>query len=93
MKNRITESKRALGSSRQIGPLIVISAGIVLLMAPVMGLGVGLFGMGVITVLLAMIWAYSKSRDAAQLKKEIFQYEWDLDNLEKDFEIGNLTTL
>jgi Flp pilus assembly protein TadB len=93
MKNRIAESKRALGGSRQVGPLIVIFAGIVLFLAPVMGFGIGFFGIGVITVLLAIIWAYSKSRDATQLKKEIYEYEWNLYNLEKDLEKGNLTTI
>jgi len=93
MKNRIAESKRALGGSRHVGPLIVICAGIGLFLAPVMGFGVGFFGIGVITVLLAIIWAYSRSRDAAQLKKEIYHYEWDLYNLEKDLDTRNLTTI
>jgi hypothetical protein len=60
-------------------------------LAPVMGSGVGYFGIGVITVLLAIIWAYAKSGDATQLKKEIYHYEWDLYNLEKDLDNGNLT--
>jgi len=92
MKNRIDESKRARGGSRYIGPLMVIFLGIVLFLAPVMGFGGGFFGMGVMTVLLAIVWAYSKSRDATQLKKEIYRYEWDLYNLEKGLENGNITT-
>ena len=35
MKNRIAESKRALGGSRQVGPLVVIFFGIVLFFIPV----------------------------------------------------------
>jgi len=93
MKNRIAESKRAHGGSRYVGPLMVIFLGIVLFLAPVMGFGGGFFGMGVMTVLLAIVWAYSKSRDATQLKKEIYRYEWDLYNLEKGLENGNMTTL
>jgi Flp pilus assembly protein TadB len=93
IQNRITESKRALGVSRQAGPLMLLSAGIILFLAPVTGFGVGFFGIGVITVLLAIIWAYAKSRDATQLKKEIYHYEWDLYNLEKDLDNGNLTGL
>jgi Zn-dependent membrane protease YugP len=93
MKNRITESKRALGFSRQVGPLVVLFFGIVLFLAAVMGFGVGFFGIGIITVLLAIVWAYAKSRDATQLKKEIFHYEWELYNIEKDLEKGNITTL
>jgi Flp pilus assembly protein TadB len=93
MKNRIAESKRALGGSNQVGPLVVIFFGIGLFWASVMGFGVGFFGMGVITVLLAIVWAYSKSRNATQLKKEIYEYEWDLYNIEKDLEKGTKTTL
>ena len=59
MKNRIAESKRALGGSSQVGPLVVIFWGIVLFLAPVMGFGVGFLGIGAITVLLAIVWAYS----------------------------------
>jgi len=92
MKNRIAESKRALGVSRQIGPLVVILVGFGLFLAPAAGFGVEFFGIGVITVLLAIVWAYSKSRDATQLKKEIFHYEWELYDIEKDLEIGNMTT-
>jgi Flp pilus assembly protein TadB len=93
MKNRIAESKRALGGSRQVGPLVILFLGIVLFLAPVMGFGVEFFGIGVITVLLAIVWAYSKSRDATQLKKEIYEYEWELYNIEKDLEKGTMTTI
>jgi uncharacterized membrane protein len=93
MKNRIAESKRALGVSRQAGPLVVILLGIGLFLAPALGFGAGFFGIGVITVLLAVIWAYTKSRDATQLKREIYQYEWALYNLEKDLENGNITPM
>ena len=92
MKNRIAESKRAQGGSRYIGPLLLIFLGIVLFLAPSMGFGVEFFGMGVITVLLAIVWAYSKSRDVTQLKKEIYRYEWELYNLEKGLDKGNMTT-
>jgi len=92
MKNRIAESKKALGGSRYVGPLMVIFLGIVLFLAPVMGFGGEFFGMGVITVLLAIVWAYSKLRDATQLKKEIYRYEWELYNLEKGLENRNMTT-
>ena len=93
MKNRIAESKRAQGGSRYIGPLLLISWGIVLFLAPAMGFGVEFFGMGVITVFVGIVWAYSKSRDAKQLKKEIYRYEWELYNLEKGLENRNMTTL
>ena len=93
LKNSIAESKRALGGSRQVGPLVVISFGIVLFLTPVMGFSDGFVGLGVITVLLAIVWAYSRSRDATQLKKEIYQDEWDLYTIEKDLEQGNQTTL
>ena len=92
MKNRIAESKRAQGGLRYIGPLLLIFLGIVLFLAPAMGFGVEFFGMGVITVLVGIVWAYSKSRDATQLKKEIYRYEWELYNLEKCLEKGNMTT-
>jgi Flp pilus assembly protein TadB len=93
IKNRIAESKRSLGVSRQAGPLVVILLGIGLFLAPTLGFGVGFFGIGVITVLLGVIWAYTKSRDATQLKREIYQYEWALDTLEKDLENGNMTPI
>jgi len=93
IKNSIAESKRARGGSRQVGPVMVISFGIVLLLTPMMGFSDGFVGLGVITVLLAMVWAYSKSRDATQLKKEIYQYEWDLYTIERDLEKGNMKTL
>jgi Flp pilus assembly protein TadB len=92
MKNRIAESKRALGVSRQAGPLLVILFGIILFLAPGMGFGVEFLGIGIITVLLGIVWAYSKSRDAHQIKKEIYRYEWELYNIEKDLEKGSLTT-
>ena len=92
MKNRIAESKRARGGSRYIGPLLLIFLGIVLFLAPAMGFGVEFFGMGVITVFVGIVWAYSKSRDGTQLKKEIYRYEWELYNLEKCLEKGNMTT-
>jgi hypothetical protein len=92
MKNRIAESKRALGGSRQVGPLVVMVLGIVLFLAPGMGFGVEFWGIGIITVLLGIVWAYSKSRDADQLKKEIYRYEWELYNIEKDLDKGPLTT-
>jgi hypothetical protein len=92
MKNRIAESKRALGVSRQIGPLVVIFLGIVVFLAPFMGFGAEFFGIGAITVLVGIVWAYSKSRDTTQLKREIYQYEWELYNIEKDLDQGNLTT-
>ena len=93
IKNSIAESKRALGGSRQVGPLVAISFGIVLLLTPMMGFSDGFVGLGVITVLLAIVWAYSKSRDATQLKKEIYHYEWVLYTIERDLEQGNMKTL
>jgi hypothetical protein len=89
VKNRIAESKRALGVSRQAGPLGVIVLGIGLFVLPSLGFGVGFFGIGVIVVLLGILWAYSKSRDSTQLKKEIYQYEWELYTIERDLEKGN----
>ncbi len=89
VKNRIAESKRALGVSRQAGPLAVIVLGMGLLLLPAIGFGVGFFGIGVIIVLLGILWAYSKSRDSTQLRKEIYQYEWELYTIERDLEQGN----
>jgi hypothetical protein len=84
MKDRIAECKRALGCTRQVGPLVLIFSGIALCLAPVSGFGPGFFGIGVITVLLAIVWAYSKSKDATQLKRQIHNYEWELATLQRD---------
>jgi hypothetical protein len=89
VKNRIAESKKALGVSRQAGPLVVIVLGMGLFFLPAIGFGIGFSGIGVIIVLLGILWAYSKSRDSTQLKKEIYQYEWELYNIETDLEKGN----
>jgi len=83
IKNRIAESKRALGVSRQAGPLVVIVLGVVLLLAPVIGFGVEFFGIGIIIVLVGIVWAYSKSRDATQIKRDIYHYEWELYGIER----------
>lgn len=84
IKNRIAESKRDLEGSSQVGPIVIIIVGIVLFLTPMMGLGLGFFGIGVIIVLLGIVWAYSKSRQASQLKEVIFQYERELYNVEKE---------
>ena len=84
IRNRIAESKRDLGGSSQVGPIVIIIVGIVLFLTPMMGLGVGLFGIGFIVVLLGIIWSYSKSRQASKLKEAIFQYERELYNVEKE---------
>ena len=72
---------------------MVIFLGIALFLAPVTGFGVGFLGIGAITVLLAIVWAYSKSRDATQLKKEIYHYEWEISNLKRDLGKWNTTTI
>jgi Zn-dependent membrane protease YugP len=92
MKNRIAESKRALGVSRQIGPCAVIFLGIIVVLAPFLGFGAEFFGIGVLMVMVGMVWSYSKSRDATQLKREIYQYEWELYNIEKDLEKVSMAT-
>ena len=93
MQHRIAESRRSLAGTRQTGPLVVIFLGIALFFAPVTGFGVGFLVFGAITVLLAIVWAYSKSRDATQLKKEIYRYEWELSNLERNLGNWNTTTI
>jgi Zn-dependent membrane protease YugP len=62
----------------------VIFVGIVLFLTPVMGLGFGFFGIGVIIVLLGIVWSFSKSRQASKLKEAIFQFERELYNVEKE---------
>jgi Zn-dependent membrane protease YugP len=84
IKNRIAESKRDLEGSSQVGPIVIIIVGIVLFLTPMMGLGVGLFGIGFIVVLLGIIWSYSKSRQVSKIKEAIFQYERELYNVEKE---------
>jgi len=84
IKNRISESKSDLEGSSQVAPIGIIILGIVLFLTPMMGLGVGLFGVGFITVLLGIVWSYSKSRQATKLKEEIFQYERELYDVEKE---------
>ena len=93
LQHRIAESRRSLEGIRQAGPLVVIFFGIALILAPVTGFGVGFPVIGAITVLLAIVWAYSKARDANQLKKEIYHYEWELSNLKRDLGNWNTTTI
>ena len=91
IQNRIPESKRALGGCQGKLAQSCSQVPVSFFLAPVIGSGVGFFRIGVITVLLAIIRAYAKSGDATQLKKEIYHYEWDLYNLAKDLDNGNLT--
>jgi hypothetical protein len=83
MKNRIDESKKELEGSSQVGPVVVIFFGIVLFLSSARGY-VLFSGIGFITVLLGIVWAYSKSNRVTKLKKEIYQYEGELYNLEKE---------
>ena len=82
VKNKIAESKNDLKRSNQNGPLAVGFVGILLMFIGV--IFIAGFGIGFIMVLLAVVWSYSKSQEATKLKAEIFQYEGELYNIEKE---------
>jgi hypothetical protein len=83
LKNKIEESENKLKTANQNGPLVVAFVGIVLFLTSVIGLGVGFFGIGFIMVLLAVVWVYSKSREAVNLKEAIFLYKMEIYKIEK----------
>ena len=82
VKNKIAESKNELKGSNQNGPLVVGFVGILLMLIGV--IFIAGFGIGFIMVLLAVIWSFSKSQEATKLKAEIFRYEGELYNIEKE---------
>jgi predicted negative regulator of RcsB-dependent stress response len=48
-----------------------------------MGFGVEFFVIGLIIVLLAVLWAYFKTREVVAQKEAIFQYKMELYKIEK----------
>ena len=76
LKNKINESENTLKTANQNGPLMVAFVGIVLILfTPVMGFGVEFVVIGLITILLAVVWAYFKSTEVVALKEAIFRYK------------------
>lgn len=85
LKNKIEESENTLKTANQNGPLVVAFVGIILIFfTPVMGFGVEFFIIGLIIVLLAVVWAYFKTRDVLAQKEAIFLYKMKLYKIEKN---------
>ena len=82
LKNKIKESENTIKTANQNGPLAVAFIGIVLCLFPVMGFGVEFFVIGLIIVLLAVVWAYFKTREAVKLKEAIFLYKMEIYRIE-----------
>jgi hypothetical protein len=83
-KNKIEESENKLKRTNQNGPLVVAFVGIVLFFFSLfLGLSAGFFGIGLILVLSAGVWAIFKSKEAAHLKEAIFLYKMELYRLER----------
>ena len=55
---------------------------VLILFTPVMGFGVEFFFIGLILVLLAVLWAYFKTREVVALKEAIFIYKMKLYRIE-----------
>jgi hypothetical protein len=81
--DKIEKSENAIKTANQNGPLTVAFIGIVLCLFPVMGFGVEFFVIGLIIVLLAVLWAYFKTREVVAQKEAIFQYKMALYKIEK----------
>jgi len=85
LKNKIGESENKVKTANQNGPLAVAFVGIVLIFfTPVMGFGVEFFVIGLIIILLAVVWAYFKSRGVVALKEAIFRYKMEIYKIEKN---------
>ena len=83
LRNKIEESENTLTTANQNGPLVVAFVGIILIFfTPVMGFGVEFFVIGLIVVLLAVVWAYFKTREAVKLKEAIFLYKMEIYRIE-----------
>ena len=84
LKNKIEKSEKKLKTANQNGPLVVAFVGIILIFfTPVMGFGVEFFVIGLIIVLLAVVWAYFKTREAVKLKEATFLYKMEIYRIEK----------
>ena len=82
LENKIEESENTLKTANQNGPLAVAFIGIVVCLFPGMGFGVEFFVIGLIVVLLAVVWAYFKTREAVKLKEAIFLYKMEIYRIE-----------
>ena len=83
LKNKIEEYENTIKTANQNGPHAVAFIGIVLCLFPVMGFGVEFFVIGLIIVLLAVVWAYFKTREVVAQKEAIFRYKMELYKIEK----------
>jgi hypothetical protein len=83
LKNKIEEYENTIKTANQNGPLAVAFIGIILCLFPVMGFGVEFFVIGLIIVLLAVVWAYFKTREVVAQKEAIFRYKMELYKIEK----------
>jgi hypothetical protein len=81
--DKIEKSENAIKTANQNGPITVAFIGIVFCLFPVMGFGVEFFVIGLIIVLLAVLWAYFKTREVVAQKEAIFQYKMELYKIEK----------
>jgi cell division septal protein FtsQ len=83
LKNKIEEYENTIKTANQNGPLAVAFIGIILCLFPVMGFGVEFFVIGLIIVLVAIVWAYFKTREVVVQKEAIFRYKMELYKIEK----------
>jgi hypothetical protein len=82
LKEKINESEHTLKTANQNGPLIIAFFGIVSCLSFVLGSGVGFFILGLILVLSAVVWAYSKTQKAVHLKNAIFMHKMEIYRIE-----------
>lgn len=73
LKKKIAETKMEIEESGQTGPLVLGIIG---------GLTIIVFGLGIIFIIIAIIWAYVRDKEQKRLKELLFQYEGELSQLQ-----------
>jgi uncharacterized membrane protein YphA (DoxX/SURF4 family) len=82
LKNKIEESENKLKRANQKGPLVVAVLGILLCLTLFTGLSVGFFAVGLILILSAVVWAYTRTRELVKQKESIFLNKMEIYRIE-----------
>ena len=82
LKNKIEESESKLKRANQKGPVVVAVLGILLCLTLFTGVSVGFFAVGLILILSAVVWAYTRTRETVKQKESIFLNKMEIYRIE-----------
>jgi len=68
--------------ANQKGPLVVAVLGILLCLTLFAGVSVGFFAVGLILILSAVVWAYTRTREMVKQKESIFLNKMEIYRIE-----------